>query len=144
MVQDGVQLHIHPVLHDFGRVLAVDAVHLAVDQVLQVLGGVLDLGGEQVLGQQLDLLHLVGNGPGVGDDHLLGHLLAQVFKLRQHLVGGAEEDGAAPVRVGKLLGRLENFAVLLVLRIQEMHVGGGNHRLVQLPADAKDGAVIVL
>ena len=144
VVKDGVELRVHAALHDLGRVFAVDAVHLVIDQALEVLGGILDFRCEEILGQKLDLLHLVGNGSGVGDDDLFRHVLAEVSKLRQHLLGVAEEDGAVPVGVGELLGSLEDLAVLLVLGVEKMHVRGGDDGLAHLFPQLVDGAVVVL
>ena len=124
--------------------LAVDAVHLVVDEALEVLGGVLDLGRKELLRQQLDLLHLVGDGAGVGDDDLFGGVLAEVGKLLEHLLCRAEVDGAAPVGVGELLGGLKDLAVLLVLGVEKVHVRGGDDRLAELLAEPVDRAVVVL
>ena len=144
VVQDGVQLDVDALLHQGRRGLAVDAVHLGVDQVPELLGGVLDLRREEVLGQELDLLRHVGDGPGVLHDHLVGGLLAEVVKLLQHLVRGAEVDRAGAVRVGELLGRLEDAAVLLVLGVEEVDVGGGHHGFSHGAAQVQDAAVEVL
>ena len=144
VVEDGVELGIDALLHDLRRVLAVDAVHLAVDEVAQVAGGVLDLGREQVLGQQLDLLHLVGDGAGIRDDELVGRLLAEIRKLLQHLVRGAEIDRAVAVGVGEFLRRLQDLAVLLVLGVEEVHVARGDDGLAELPAERQDRAVVFL
>ena len=135
MVEYGVELNIHALLHERGRIFAVDAVHLVVHQRFQLLGGVLDLRGEEVLGQKLYLLHLIGDGAGVCDDDLLRRLLAEVHELLHHLVRCAEEDGAAAVRVGEFLRRLKYLAVLLVLRVHEVHVGRGNDGLIELSAE---------
>ncbi len=142
--EDGVELGVDALLHDGRRVLAVNAVHLVVHQLLELLGRVLDLGRKEVLGQQLDRLDHVGDGAGVGNDDLARRLLAQIRKLRQHLVGRAEIDRAVAVGVRKLFRRLQDFSVLLVLGVEEVDVAGRNDLSAQLPAQIQDRAVIVL
>ena len=144
VIEDRLQFGIDALLHHRGRDLAVNAVHLAVNQVFQLFGRVFDFRREQPLRQELDLLDLIGDGPGVGDDHLAGGLLAQVLKLRQHLFRVAEVDRALPVGVGEFFGGKKDTAVLLVLGVEEMHVGSRDHRLAQFPAEAQNRAVIVL
>ena len=144
VVENGVELHVHALLDQGRRRFAVDPVHFGVYQVLELLGRVFDLRREEVFGQKLDLLHPVGDGTGVLHDDLVRGLLAQVVKLLEHLVGGAEVNRAGPVRVGELLGRLEDAAVLLVLGVQEVDVGGGHHGFSHGAAKVQDAAVEVL
>ena len=144
MVKDRVELNIDALLHYLRRVLAVDAVHLGIDEVLEVLRRVLYLWREQLLRQQLYRLDLIGDGAGVRDDDFLCRLLAEVGKLRKHLIRRAEVYGAAAVGVGKFLGRLEYLAVLLVLGVEEVDVRRGDDGLAELAAKLKDSAVIVL
>ena len=104
--------------------------------------GVFQPGREQLARrQQLDLLHQVGDVAGVVDDHLMGQLLPQIGKFLQHLGGGFEVDGQRRVGVGELLAGQKDMAVGLVLRLLEVDVAGGADGLVQLPAQADDGAV---
>ena len=140
--QDAAQLHIQPVHHQLGRLVAVQGVALVPDQAVQVLLGVFQPGREQLARrQQLDLLHQVGDVAGVVDDHLAGQLLPQIGELLQHLGGGFEVDGQGRVGVGELLAGQKDMAVGLVLRLLEVDVAGGADGLVQLPAQADDGAV---
>ena len=143
MVKDRVELNVDALLHYLRRVLAVDAVHLGIDEILEVLRRVLYLWREQLL-QQLYRLDLIGDGAGVRDDDFLCGLLAEVGKLRKHLIRRAEVYGAAAVGVGELLCRLEYLAVLLVLGVEEVDVGRGDDGLAELAAKLKDSAVIVL
>ena len=140
---DVAQLRLDPVHHDLGRVLPVQVVGLAPDQPLQLPVGVLQLGGEQALGQRVDGVAAVGDEVGVLHHHLVGLLLAQVGELLQHLVGGLQVDGQRLVRVLKALGGQENVAVHLVLRVQEVDVPGGAHRLAQLLPQPDHGPVEV-
>ncbi len=144
MAEDRVELDIDAILHDLRGWVAVDAVHLGIDKVAQDLGRVLDRRREEVLGQQLDLLDLVGDRAGVRDDDLAGNVLPEILKFLQHLVRRPEIDRAAAVGVGKLLGRLQDMAVLFILRVEEVHVRGRDDRLIQLPAEVEDRAVVVL
>ena len=142
--EDGVELGVHALLHDGGRGLAVDAVHLVIDKLLELLGRVLDLRGKEVLGQQLDRLDHVGDGAGIRDDDLARGLLAEVGEFRQHLVGRAEIDRAVAVGVRELLGRLEDFSILLVLGVEEVDVARRDDHFAELLAQVQDRAVIVL
>ena len=144
VVKNGLEFRVHALTHYFGRFFAVNGVHFAVNELLELPGGVFDLRWVQTLGQKLDILHLIGYRPGVIYDDLLGCLAAQIVEFAQHLVGGAEEDGAAAVGVGEFFRSLQYFAVLLVLRVKEVDVAGGNDGLIELPADIKYAAVIVL
>ena len=144
VAEDGVKLRIDTLLHDARRIFAVDAVHFAVDKVAELFGGIFDFRGEQLLRKKLYLLHHVRDGAGIGDDDLLRRLLAEIGKLRQHLLGISEVDGAASVRVAELLCCLKNMAVLLVLGVEEVYVRGGDDGLIELSAKRKDRAVIVL
>ena len=144
VVKDRVELNVDALLHYLRRVLAVDAVHLGIDEVLEVLCRVLYLWREQLLRQQLYRLDLICDGAGVRDDDFLCGLLAEVGKLRKHLIRRAEVYGAAAVGVGKFLGRLEDPAVLLVLGVEEVDVRRGDDGLAKLTAKLKDSAVIVL
>ena len=123
--QNAAQLHVQPVHDELGRVFAVKAVDLFPDQAVQVLLGVLQLGREQLLGQQLELLDLVRHQAGIGHHHLIGFFLPQVGELLQHLIGGFEIDGQGLVGVGELFRGQEDVPEHLVLRLPEMHVAGG-------------------
>ena len=144
MVKYRIKLDFNALLHYCGRVFAVYAVHLPVDEFLQLLGGVFDLRRVQILWQKLNILRHVGDSACVGDDDLLRSVLAEIFKLLEHLIGGAEKYRAASVRVGKLLCSLKNMAVLLILRVEEMHVGRGDDALAHALAEIVDTAVVIL
>ena len=135
---DVPQLGLDPVHHDLGRVLPVEVVGLAPHQPLQLPVGVLQLGGEEALGQGLDGIAPTGDQVGVFHHHLIGLLLAQIGELLEHLVGGLEVDGQVLVRVLKALGGQQDVAVDLVLRIQKMHVAGCHHGLAELLPQADD------
>ena len=142
LAQNAPQLHVQPVHDELWRVLPVELVDLVPHQPVQILLRIFQPGREQLpLGQQVKGLHLIRNGPGVGDHHLHGFLRPQVGKLLQHLVSGAEVDGHGGVAVGKLLGVQKDVAIDLVLRVQEVDVSGGAHRLSQLLPQPDHSAV---
>ena len=80
---------------------------------------------------------------GVGDDHLFRFPAAQILEFLQHFLGGAQKQGCLIVRVLEALAGHDDPAVNLVLRVQEMHIAGGNHRLVELLAQRHDPPVVV-
>ena len=144
MVEDGVELRVDTLLHQLRRVIAVDSVHFVIDKALQILGRIFYLRREQILGQQLYIIDLSGNGVGVCDDDLFCKLIAEVCKLGQHLIGRAEEYRAAAVGIGELLCSLQYLAVLLVLLVEKMHIACGDDGLIELTAYLYDAAVVVL
>ena len=116
-LNDARQLQLDSILDDLRRILPVEFVCLAPHQVVQLLGGVFQLGGKQAIGQGLDLVAPGGHQLGVGDHHLVGLLLPQVGKLLQHLLGGAEVEGVGGIGIVKALGVQQDVAVGLVLRV---------------------------
>ena len=140
---DVVQLHFDALDEALGGIVAVEPVELAVDQILQVLHGVFDLGSEQIFRHGPQGLALIRDEIGIGDDHLEGLLRAQIAELPEHLVGGAEVQGVRGVAVLKALGGQQNVAEDLVLGVQEVNVTGGADGLIQLLAQADHGAVEV-
>ena len=144
VVKNGVQLRINTGLYDFRRVFAVDAVHLFIHQITQLLGRMLDFRWKEVLRQELNLLTLLGNGPGRIDDDFLCDIRPKIGKFGKHLIGGAEEDWAGTIRIGKLLGSQKNVAILFIFSIKKMHIGRSNHRLAKTLAQIIDSSVPAL
>ena len=141
LAQDTAQLHVQPVHDQLGRILAIEPVDFLPHQAVQVLLGVGKPGRIQVRRQQLEFLHLVGDGTGIGDHHLVGLLLPQVGKLFQHFICGLKIDGQGRVGVRELFGGQQDMAVDLVLGLQEVDVAGGADGLAQLVSQPDDGAV---
>ena len=129
---DIAQLHVNAVHYDLGGLVAVKLMGFPPHQALQLSVGILQLRGEQALRQRLDRVAPVGNQVGILHHHLVGLLLAQIGKLLEHLVGGFKVDGQGLIRVLKALGGQQDVAVNFVLRVQEVDVAGGAHRLAQL------------
>ena len=144
VVEYRVKLGIDTAFHDLRWIVAVYLVHLSVDKLLELLCGIFDLRWEQLLRQKLDRLYLLRYHVGVRNDRLVCKLLAEVLKLLEHLVRRSEVDGTAPVGVGKLLRSLEYFAVLLVLRVEEVNVARRNDGLSERFANRNYPAVVVL
>ena len=69
--EDVVQLGLDAVGDELRRMLSVDGRHLAVDEVLELLGGVFDLRRVEILRQELEHLDAVGDGVRVRDDDLV-------------------------------------------------------------------------
>ncbi len=141
-VDDVMQLRLHPVHKNLGRMVPVEPAELGIDQVFQVLHGVFDFGGEKVVGHGPHGLAHIGDAVGIFHHDLMGLLLSQIGEFLQHLVGGVEIQGHILVRVVKALGGQQDVAEDLVLRVQEMDVAGGHHHLPQLLAQADNGAVV--
>ena len=103
-LDDAGQLQINPVLDNLGQFVPIQLVGLVVDQVFQLLRGVLQLGRKQTLGQRRnDIAHFC-DVVGRLHNHLATVLLAQIGELLQHLVGGFQIDGQFLVRVGETAG----------------------------------------
>ena len=141
---DGVQLLLQPLPHQVGQGVAVVLFGALPGGVPQLLLRPLDAGGVGAPRDGPDVVvdhgrHLVG----VGDDDLPGFFGGQVVELGQHILGGAVVEGRLVVGVLVAAGRLHHRAVDRVLRLLEMDVAGGDHRLVQVLPQPDDGAVEV-
>ena len=139
--QDISQLGVDAIHYDLGRLLPVKALGLSPHQPLQLPLGILQLGGEQTVGQRVQISAPGGDELGIVDDHLPGGLSAQIGEFLQHLVGGAEVKRIGRVGVLKALGGQQHMAVDLVLRVQEVDVAGGHHGFAQFMGQLHDGAV---
>ena len=139
--RDGVQLLVEPCLDDFGQRITVLFLGAFPCDGNKLFLCALDKRREGALWNRADILAHIGNFVGIGDDHLIRLFLAQPLKLLEHFGGGTEIQRRLLVGVPELLCRLQNLAVLAVVRIDKMHVTGGANRLVQLLAELDDGAV---
>ena len=140
---DVAQLHLDAVGDDLGGIFPVKLMGFPPHQPLQFSVRILQLGGKQPLGQRIDGVAPVGDEVGVRHHHLPGLLLPQIGKLLEHLLRGFEVDGQGLVRIFKALGGQQDMPVDLILRVQEVDVPGGAHRLAHLLPQADDGAVEV-
>ena len=131
VVQNGIQFCIYSFLYKGWRRLAIDAVHLGVDQVFEFLSGVFNFRREEFFRQQFNLLDLIRDSPGVGHNDLISGLFSQILELLEHLICCTEENRAGSVGVRKLFRRLQNTTVLFILGIQKMNVRRGDNRFAE-------------
>ena len=86
-------------------------------------------------------VHHIRDQIGVGDHDFLRLVVAQILKLLQHLLRGAQVERRLVVRILVLSRGHDDPAVNLVLRIQKMHVAGSHHRFMERLADLHDFSV---
>ncbi len=89
-------------------------------------------------------LHHVRDHIGVLYHNLIGLVASQIRKLLQHLIRGMQVQRSLIIRILKASPCHDDTAVDLILRIKEMYVAGGNHRLVELLSQLHDPFVDVL
>ena len=77
----------------------------------------------------------------VVDDDLARLFFAEIREFRHHFVRRPQIQRQRPVGVGHLLGGKQDVAEDLVLRVEEVHVAGGDDGLAELLAEPDDGAV---
>ena len=143
MLDDGVQLLVQTGLDDFGQGVAILLLGALPGDGHQLLLGALDEGWEVAHGHRADVVDLVGDFTGVFHHHLKGLLLPQVTEFLQHLRGGAHVQGRLLVGVVKAAAAHDDPAEVRVLGVFKVDVAGGHHRLVQLFANAHNGAVVL-
>ena len=142
---DGVQLLLQPLFHDLGQGVAVIPLGVLPCGIAQLLLCTLDAGR---VGAPGDGAHVVvdhgGDLAGVLHHNLVGFFLGQIVELRQHILRGAEEQRRLVVGILEAVARLQHRTVHGIFRLGEVHVAGGDHRLVQVLAQLDDRAVEVL
>ena len=124
---DVVHLLVHALLDKLRRMVAVEPVQLAVDQVLELAHRVLDGRRKQAVGHRTQRLTHVGNQVRIFDHDFIGLLLAKIRELLQHLVRGLKVQRQRPVGVLKLVGRQQQVPVDLVLRVEKVDIARGHH-----------------
>ncbi len=129
---DGVQLLLQPVLHDLRQRLPVQLMCPVVTDLRQLPVTVLDHRRALVRPYRRHGLDHIRDQVGVGDDHLLGLIASQIGELQKHLLRRPKIQRRLVIRIRESLSRHDDAAVDLILRIQEMHVTGSRHRLVEL------------
>ena len=132
-----IELLFQPLGDNFRQRIPVPFLGRAPGHVLNIVCRIGPEGLERILslgmlGEQTQLLHLVGNLSGVVNDHFVSFFFTQVAELFQHFVGGLKVQGRLIVTVVKALTGLNNRPVNGVVGIEEMHVSGGHHRQTQL------------
>ena len=126
---DVVHLGVDALLHELGRVFAVEPVELAVDEGFEVLDRILDLRREQIVRHGPQRLTPVDDAVRVVDDDLARLFFAEIREFRHHFVRRPQIQRQRPVGVGHLLGGKQDVAEDLVLRVEEVHVAGGDDGL---------------
>ena len=145
MAANGIQLLLQALFHNFGQWIAIILFGAFPCGIAQLLLGTLDAGRVGAPGNGAQVV-VDGHGDlvGIGDADLKGFLFGQIVKLLQHILGGAEIQRRLIVGILKAAARLQYGAVGGVLGVLKMHIARGNHRLVQLFAQANDRAVEIL
>ena len=110
----------------------------------QCLVGILDDRREFPRADRRDLLHLIGDLLGIGNDYLLRLFASKVRKFLQHLLGGPEVQRRLIVRIVKSFSAHDDPTVNFVTGIHKMHVAGRHHRLFELFAQPDDLPVQLL
>ena len=141
---DGVKLLLQPVHHDLRKVFPIQLMGPAITDVGQRLVAVRNDRRAFVRPHRGNGFHLIRDEVGIGDHHFFRLFAAQILKLLQHLLRGAQIQRRLLIRVLEPLSGHDNPAVDLVRRIQKMHVAGGHHGLVELLTQPHDPAVNVL
>ena len=118
MAADDVsQLRLHPLGDELRGIVSIEPVHFAIHQPLQILHGVLNGGGKEVVGHRAEGFAHIRNGVGVAHHHLIGLFRTQIGEFLQHFICSTEIQGVGLVAVVKALGGQEDVAVDLVLRV---------------------------
>ena len=136
-----VHFRVDALLHKLRRGFAVEPVELAVDEGFQVLDGIFNLRREQIVRHGPQRLAPVNDAVRVLDDDLMRLFRAEIGEFLHHLICRAQIQRQRPVGVGHLLGGKQDVAENLILRVEEVHVAGGDDGLSQLLAELDDGAV---
>ena len=84
------------------------------------------------------MLAHIGNLICVGDDHLFCLLRTEEFKFCQHLLRSTKIQRCLFVRIGEAFSCHDDPSVDLILRVDKMHITGGNNRLVELFPQSDD------
>ena len=103
-VDDVAELRLDALGDELGRVVAVEAVQLAVDQRFEVLHRVLDLWRVEIVRRRTDPVAHIGNQVRVLHHDLLRFFPTEVGEFFEHFVGRAEIERIRPVAVLKALG----------------------------------------
>ena len=124
-----MQLRFHTIHKQFRRIVAVETMQLAVDQILQIFNRVFNLRRKQIMGHRANRFAHIRNQIRVGYNNFVCLILAQIAELLQHLICCTEIQGIRFIRIIEALGCQKNVSEDLILRIQEVNVTGGNNHL---------------
>ena len=141
VVKNGSQLCINPVFHDIRRILPINPMHLLIDKIPKLFGGVLDFGRKEVFWEKFDLFTLVSYCTRCINHNFSGNFFSKITEFCHHLIGRAEEKRARTIRIRKLFRGKQNMAVLFIFRIQKVHIRCCNHRLAEAFSEIIDSSV---
>ena len=125
-------------LHNLRKLLPVHGMRLVVANLTEGLIRILDDRRTLVRMDRRHPFNHCRNPFRIVQDDLPCLFLPEIGKLRKHLLRGTEIKRRLIVRICKTLAGHNNPPVHLVLRIQEMHVAGGRHRLLVLLPECND------
>ena len=135
---DGVQLFLQTLRYHLGQLPAIDGMGFLVTDVTERLIRILDNRRTLIRAHRGNPFDHIRNLIRVSDDYLFCFIASEIFKFRQHFLGSPKIQRRLIVRVLEALSGHDNPAVDLVLRVQEMHVAGGHHRLMELLSQGHD------
>ena len=135
---NGMKLLLQTRGYHLRKLFSVNGVGLFITDITQGLIRIFDDRRTLIRANRRNPLNHIRDLICISDHDLPGLVASQVFKFRQHLLRRAKVEGRLIVRILKALSGHDDPAVHLVLRIQEMHVAGGHHRLVKLLAKRND------
>ena len=119
-------------LHDFRQVFAIHGFCAVVGHGFNFLVRPRNHRRIQIVRNGLELLNHIIDFPGIGHHGFIGRFFAQIGKLGQHFLGGAQVKGRLEISILEPLALHDNCPVNAVLRIEKMHVTGGNEHFTQL------------
>ncbi len=142
---DRVQLLLQPLLDHRGQRVAIGGLGVGPGGRAQLLLGPLHRGRIGALGDgpQPPIDH-GGDPAGVFHHDLKRLFFGQIVELGQHIPGVAVKERGLMVGVLEAVARLQHRPVDRVLRVFEVHVPGGDHRLVQRLAELQHRFVELL
>ena len=144
VLDDGIQLPLQALFHHGRQIGTIDLMGSVIADSGQGLVTVFNDGGTLVRPHGRNAFAHIRDHIGVFHHDLVGLVTAQVRELLQHLLCRMKIQRRLLIRILEALARHDDTAVDLVLGVQEMHITGGHHRLVELFAQLHDSGVELL
>ncbi len=135
---DGGQLPLQPVAHHLRQRIAVHFMCLPITDFAKLSVRVLDDRRAFVRPDRRNGIHPVRNAVWIGDDNLLALSRAQVGEFLHHLIRRPQVERCRILLPVHAHAVLDDRAVDLILRIQEMHIARRHNRLSVLLAQLHD------
>ena len=127
---DGIQLALEAVVNDLRQRIAVNLFRPLPRNAVELLLRSVDERREHPGRDRRNLVDHIRNLIGVGHNDLVCLFFAEIRKFLQHFGRGAQVQRRLRVRVCKALPRHQDFAVIAVLRVEEVNVAGGDDGLL--------------